>query len=180
MVICPEGLGGVLLPDQTTAVALDGLLCVKMSWTSGQSTGVGWLYRHPGLTIHTLRGQPLHLVWCTQKCFWLHVLAFCAVHACIYSRISQTETWEHSVPTLKQSLLGVTWVHVCPSQYTDREPNQLSSAWMHVLIQTHGKILHNINTAKTLYLPHRNLQLANKCIGSEERVEKYSFSKPEM
>lgn len=85
VVICPEGLGSVWPPDQTTAVALGRLLCVQSSWTSGRSTGVSWLYRHPGVTAHTLRSQSLHLVWWSQTPFWLHLLAICAVYACIYS-----------------------------------------------------------------------------------------------
>lgn len=85
VVIFSEGLGGVLLPEQTMAAALDELLCVQRSWTSGQSTGVSCVYRHPGLTAHTRRSQSLHLVWCTQKRFWWHVLAICAVHAYVYS-----------------------------------------------------------------------------------------------
>lgn len=82
---CPEGLGNVLLPDQATAVALDTFLHVQRSWTSDKSTVVNWLYRYPVLTAHTLRSQSLHLVWCTQKCFWLHVLAICVLHAYICS-----------------------------------------------------------------------------------------------
>lgn len=77
VVICPEGLESVLLPDQTRAVAPDGFLCVQRSWTRGQSTGVSCLYRcsHESIFSSSLINPKLFLI----------TLSICAVHACIYS-----------------------------------------------------------------------------------------------